>query len=156
MRDLALRIILGVSTFTAGMLGIWATLSPRGFYDTFPGGGRHWISLNGPYNEHFIRDFGALNLALAVVTGVALVTLVPLLVRTAAVAGLAFAVPHLVYHLRHLDVFSGTDKAVNAVLLTGSVVLSVLALVLSAEPAPGPAPTAGQGGPGGAAARSGS
>ena len=136
MRDLVLRIVLAVSTVTAAVLGVWATFAPRSFYVDFPGGGRHWISLNGPYNEHFIRDFGSLQLALAVVTGVALVSLVPLLVRTAAVAGLAFSVPHLVYHLRHIDVYNSTDQVINAVSLAGAVLFALIALVLSGT-APG-------------------
>jgi hypothetical protein len=157
MRKPLLQIVLGISTVTAAVLGLWATFAPRSFYDDFPGGGRHWVSLNGPYNEHFIRDFGSLQLALAVVTGVALVSLVPLLVRTAAVAGLAFSVPHLVYHLRHIDVYSSTDKVVNAVSLTGAVVFALVALALSGS-ARGPeqVQTGEPASPGATTARSGS
>ena len=35
------------------------------FYDDFPGLGRSWVAADGPYNEHLVRDVGALNLALA-------------------------------------------------------------------------------------------
>ena len=41
-----------------GSTGLWATLSPRSFYDEFPGGGRAWVAADGPYNEHLVRDFG--------------------------------------------------------------------------------------------------
>src|SRR3712207_7201681 len=46
--------------------GLWALLLPRVFYEDFPLPGREWVSTLGPYNEHLIRDYGALNLALAV------------------------------------------------------------------------------------------
>jgi hypothetical protein len=78
-----------------------------------------------------VRDFGALNLALAFVLIVALVHMTPVLVRTAAVASLLFAVPHFVHHARHLDAFtSSSDKVANMVLLGlaigGPVVLLLL------------------------------
>jgi hypothetical protein len=52
--------------FQSGVLGSWALLAPRSFYDDFPGLGRSWIAVDGPFNEHLIRDVGALNLALLV------------------------------------------------------------------------------------------
>jgi hypothetical protein len=47
--------------------GLWITLSPATFFNALPGFGRAWVSVDGPYNEHLLRDFGALNLALGVV-----------------------------------------------------------------------------------------
>ena len=46
--------------------GLWALILPRSFYDDFPLPGSDWVSTLGPYNEHLIRDYGALNLALAI------------------------------------------------------------------------------------------
>ena len=46
--------------------GLWALFAPRAFYEDFPLPGRNWVSTLGSYNEHLIRDYGALNLALAV------------------------------------------------------------------------------------------
>jgi hypothetical protein len=42
-------------------------------------------------------------------------------------------VPHLVYHLRHLDVFSTGDKVVNVFLLGSLPVLAVVVLVLTLQ-----------------------
>ena len=109
MRDRVVRVVLAVWAVASVQLGIWATFAPRSFFDDYPGFGRHWVRVDGPYNEHFVRDFGALNLALAVVTIVALVTLSRPMVIAVAVAWLAWSVPHFVYHLRHLDAFSSTD-----------------------------------------------
>jgi hypothetical protein len=117
-----MRAILAILGVVSAELGIWATVAPQSFYDDFPGGGRHWISLNGPYNEHFIRDFGALNLALALILLVAAWKFTPTLVRTAAGAAVLFGLPHFVYHARHVSVFSGSDKVVNMVALGLSVV----------------------------------
>ncbi len=54
------------------VVGIWASIFPRGFYAAFPGLGRVWISPTGPYNEHLLRDFGALNCALGLLALLAL------------------------------------------------------------------------------------
>jgi hypothetical protein len=131
MRERIVRVVLVVWAAVSVQLGIWAAFAPRSFYDDYPGFGRHWVRLNGPYNEHFVRDFGALNLALAVVTIAALVTLSRPMVIAVAVAWLAWSVPHLVYHLRHLDVFSTGDKVVNVFLLGSLPVLAVAVLVLT-------------------------
>jgi hypothetical protein len=59
---------IGLSTLAAMALvpTFWALLLPRLFYDDFPLPSRDWISTLGPYNEHLVRDYGALNLALGV------------------------------------------------------------------------------------------
>ena len=123
------RLGLLFLSLTALQLGVWATLAPRSFFSTFPGGGRNWVAVDGPYNEHLVRDFGGLNLALAVVTVAALVLGTRAFVRTAAIAWLAWSVPHLVYHLRHLDVFATGDKVANVFALSLLVVIAVLLLV---------------------------
>jgi hypothetical protein len=126
-----MRAVLALLGVVSAELGIWSTVAPRSFYDDFPGAGRHWISLNGPYNEHFIRDFGGLNLALALLLLVAAWKFTPTLVRTAAGAALLFGVPHFVYHARHASVFSGSDKFVNITLLGLSVLGPLVVLAWS-------------------------
>jgi hypothetical protein len=130
MRNGILRVALAIFAVASVELGVWATFAPRSFFDDFPGFGRHWVSAYAPYNEHLMRDFGALNLALAVVTIAALITLGRPLVIAVAIAWLAWGVPHLVYHLRHLDVFSTGDKVGNIVALVAVPVLAVVVLAL--------------------------
>jgi hypothetical protein len=130
MRDRIVRVVLVVWAAVGVQLGIWATFAPRSFYDDYPGFGRHWVRVNGPYNEHFVRDFGALNLALAVVTIFAVVTFARPLVIAVAVAWLAWDIPHLVYHLRHLDVYDTGDKVLNVSALAALPVLAILVLAL--------------------------
>jgi len=139
MRALWTRIGLAYLAVGYALVGFWAAFAPRSFYTDFPGAGRHWISPDGPYNQHLIRDVGELNLALLVVVVAAAVTLSLPLVRAALVATLVNGVLHVVYHLGHVDMFSSGDQ----VAIIGSLVLApVVALVLlvavrgGTEPAP--------------------
>lgn len=151
-RSQVLRLILVLLAATAAYVGLWAQLAPASFYDGFPGFGRQWISVDGPFNEHLIRDVGGLNLALAGLTAVAAVTLRPTVVRTAVGAWLVYSVPHLLYHLAHRDVFtSAADAASSLGGLTQNVVLPLVALALlrprrtatGAAPSPAPAVAGG-------------
>jgi hypothetical protein len=125
----AARIALGVLAFTAVVVGGWATLAPQSFYDDFPGLGRTWVALDGPYNEHLVRDVGQLYLAMALVTVTAIVWLSPRLVRVVAVAWLIQGVPHLVYHLRHRDVYETSDQVANLGGLAIAVVAAIVPLL---------------------------
>jgi len=129
MTERVIRAMLVALAVVGVVTGLWAAFAPRGFYDDFPGGGRSWVSADGPYNEHLVRDFGALNLALAAVTIVALVTLARPAVVAAALAWLVFGVPHLVYHARHLDVYDTGDKVGTMAALAVGVALPLVVLV---------------------------
>jgi nucleoside-diphosphate-sugar epimerase len=112
-------------------IGVWATAAPQSFFNSFPGGGRHWVAVDGPFNEHLIRDFGAMNLAMAFLLLVALVAGSRLLVTTAAVSYLLFAVPHYAYHLANLQVLDTADQ-IAVVVSLGLSVLIPIALIVSA------------------------
>ena len=58
------RITLAVLAVQGLVLGCWAAFAPRSLYDDFPGFGHHWVVVDGPYNEHLVRDVGSLFLAL--------------------------------------------------------------------------------------------
>ena len=131
MREVLIRAGLGAMAFSSAVVGAWALAAPRSFYDDFPGGGRHWVAVDGPYNEHLVRDVGSLNLALALVAVTAAVTLAPLLVRTAAAALLVNAVPHLAYHLANLEPYGTGDKVGNAVSLSLAVAVPLAVLLAS-------------------------
>ena len=123
------RAALAALLVVALPVGVWATVSPRSFFDEFPGLGRTWVAADGPYNEHLVRDFGSLNLALAAVTVVALVTLARPAVLAAAAAWILYSLPHLVYHVRHRDVYDTTDQVLNIVALGAALMLPVVVLV---------------------------
>lgn len=118
---------LGVSALG---LGVYATFFPRGFYEDFPFG-RRWIAVDGPFNEHLIRDFGGLNLALACFTLTAAFVGGRAIVRAAAAATILFGWPHVVYHLRHADVYSAADKISSIGGIGFSVLLAAAVLVSS-------------------------
>ena len=125
------RAILIYLTLSGLLVGVWATFFPRSFYDDFPGMGRIWVAVDGPFNEHLVRDVGQLSLAIALVSGVAAWTMNTILVRVAAAAWLVNAVPHFVYHLRHLDAYDTVDQVGNVLSLGLLVALPIIVLVLS-------------------------
>jgi len=108
-----MRIALGYLALISLEIGLWAQFAPRSFYDNYPGLGRAWIAVDGPYNEHLVRDVGGLNLGLAAVLIVALVTLSRTTILAASLASLLYGVPHLVYHIAHADLLSGSDVVVS-------------------------------------------
>lgn len=107
-------------------VGVVATFLPGVFYEKVP-----WVALTPPYSEHLMRDYGAMNLAVAVVLVVAAVTLAPLLVRTALAAMVVFAVPHLVFHATHLDRFDPAAATTEMVALGVGALLPAALLVVS-------------------------
>jgi hypothetical protein len=124
LRRIALVVIL------AGSLGVglWAQVSPRSFYDDFPGAGRVWVAVDGPFNEHLVRDVGGLNLAVGFVAALALVTGSVLVARAAGGAALVFGAPHLLYHALHLDPFDTGDVVALLVSLTLAAVAGLVAV----------------------------
>jgi len=127
------RVVLAVLAVSGAMVGLWATFAPRSFYDDFPGGGRSWVAPDGPFNEHLVRDVGSLNLALTVLTVAAAILLVRSLVVVAALGWLAYGIPHVVYHVRHRDVYDIGDQVASLVSLALVPVLAVVALVVGAK-----------------------
>ena len=91
-------------------VGVWALFLPRSFYEDFPLSGRDWVSALGPYNEHLVRDVGAMNLALGALLALAAIILERRLVQVSLVAWLVYAIPHFVFHLANLHPFSLGDK----------------------------------------------
>jgi hypothetical protein len=111
------------------LAGIQQQFVPRSFYDHFPGFGMHWVAVDGPYNEHLLRDLGGGNLALGVVILFAIARPTAGLVRAVAAAMLVAQVPHFIYHAAHLDVLPTTlDRAMQsaALALTLAIPLFVL------------------------------
>ncbi len=121
-----LRLLLWILAASAFGLGVQAEFFPRSFYDDFPLG-RGWVAMDGRYNEHLIRDFGALNLALLVLTVGAIFVGTRAISRVAAASWIAYSVPHLVYHLRHLTMaMPGVDKLGMIVSLSFPVVAAAV------------------------------
>jgi hypothetical protein len=111
------------------VLGMWALFWPRSFYDTFPASGHAWVALLPPYNEHLLRDFGALNLAVAVVLGSAAAGVERRLTFTALAAAIVVEVPHMIFHTTHLRNFPPADATVQTILLTVIMVIPIALLI---------------------------
>jgi len=126
------KALLGYLAATGMPIGLWQLLWPRSFYDEFPGFGRAWVAVDGPYNEHLVRDVGSGTLALAVLAVFALVRPSALLVRAVALGVLVAQVPHVVYHVAHAGLLPTTaDRILNTVLLGSGIAVSLLLLGLS-------------------------
>lgn len=122
------RLMLWVLAVTAFALGVQAEFTPRAFYSDFPFG-RGWVAMDGRYNEHLIRDFGALNLAMFVLTAGAIFVGSRALSRVAAVSWIVYSVPHLVYHLRHLTMaMPGVDKVGTVASLSVPILAAIIVL----------------------------
>jgi hypothetical protein len=139
---LVVRVGLVVLAVSGALIGVWAGFAPRSFYDDFPGLGRSWVSVDGPYNEHLVRDVGWLNLALTVITVWAAVTLARSLVLAVLVGWLVADLPHLVYHAANLDGLSGSDGALEIISLAlgPAIAASLLVLVTRDDDAAAAAP----------------
>lgn len=92
------------------LVGAWALVGPRSFYENFPGFGHHWTAVTGPYNEHFVTDVGAAYLALTALALLALAWGDERSCRLAGVTWAVFSTPHFLFHARHLDGLSTFDK----------------------------------------------
>jgi hypothetical protein len=127
MKSIVQRFILGYLALTSVVIGVWAQFAPRSFYDDFPGFGHVWVRVDGPYNEHLVRDVGGLNLALAAVLIGAIVSLRRPMVITASIAALLYGAPHVLYHVFNRDGLNGVDVAAS---LGGLAIFAILPLIL--------------------------
>jgi hypothetical protein len=128
-----MRAGLVVLAFPSAVIAAWGLISPRGFYDNFPGAGRHWVSALPPYNEHLLRDFSAASLAIVVFLVGAAVILERRLIQVALIAFLAYTIPHFAYHLTTTHHYSTGD---NLGSLGGFVVTTLIAFALLASTRP--------------------
>jgi hypothetical protein len=112
------RLVLVILAVPQLAIGVWALAAPRGWFESFPGVGRNWLPLFGPYNEHLAIDVGAAFLAIGVLLMLAAIWMEPRLVQAAAIAYLVYQTPHTVYHLASDDPMSTGDEVLNGVLLS--------------------------------------
>ena len=138
-----MRAGLFALAFPSAVIAVWGLISPRGFYDTFPGAGRHWVSALPPYNEHLLRDFAAASLAMVVFLVGAAIILERRAIQVALIAFLAYSIPHLAYHLTTTDHYSTGDNlgSLGGFLVTLVIAVALLALTRPvSEPSEAPPP----------------
>jgi hypothetical protein len=90
-----------------------------------------WVSVDGPFNEHLIRDVGSLYLAIGAVAIYAIFAKGIAASRAAGIAWVVFGVPHLAYHAFHFEGMAAVDVVGNIVGLGGSLLLGVALLLLT-------------------------
>lgn len=127
------RVILWATAAIGFFVGLWATTWPASFYTSFPGLGRVWIAVDGPFNEHLIRDVGALYLALAAASVAATFSRTPDAGRVVGVAWTVFGIPHLMYHSTHFAGMPPIDVVGHVVGLGGSLVLGIALMLPGAR-----------------------
>jgi len=93
--------------------------------------GWDWISTLGPYNEHLVRDYGAMNLALGVLLVSAAISPERRLSQVALLTYLAFALPHFVFHAAQTHHFTLFHNALQLGSLGLLVLLPGALLVLA-------------------------
>ncbi|MGN6408850.1 MAG: hypothetical protein ACTHMH_10915 [Curtobacterium sp.] len=115
-------------------VGIWAYVLPREFYDHFPSLLGEWISQDGPFNEHLIRDHGAQYLALGAGSVAALFWRSQPLYRVLGIAWGSFGVLHFAYHATHLGHMSARDGVSQLIVLAVAALLGI-AIAIPKRPA---------------------
>jgi hypothetical protein len=129
---LAVKLLLGWFVVFNFAIGLWQAVFPASFYADFPGMGHHWVSPDGPYNEHLLRDVGLGGLAVGTVALIALGTGVVWLARATSVAVIVVNLPHQLYHQAHISVLpTMTDQVLQTVTLTAVSLAAILLAVLS-------------------------
>lgn len=134
-RRIVFRVWIAALALVQTLDGLYALLAPRSFFDDFPAG-RGWVEALPAYNEHLVRDVGALFLATAVFLAAAAFYLERRLVAVALVAFLVFSLPHTIYHLFNLGPYDAGDAIANVIALGATVVVPIWLLWLLGRPAP--------------------
>ena len=126
IRPSVARFLVVCLTMPSLVTGAWAAFWPAAFYGDFPGGGREWVSADGPFNEHMTRDFGAATVAVAVVGLVALWRPTRELLIALALGHLALGCVHLTYHLRTHHILDPIDATLGVGFIVAGIVLAGL------------------------------
>lgn len=109
----------------AAVVGVWSFAFPQSFYDHFPSVLGEWISQDGPYNEHLVRDHGAMYLALGAASLAGFFWREQAVYRVLGIAWTVFGVLHFSYHVTHLGHMSASDATSQVIVLIVAVVLGV-------------------------------
>jgi hypothetical protein len=121
-RDRVARLWCAVIGGFFAAQGLWAFVSPRGFYDA--------LAVFEPFNHHFIRDIGSIQM------GIGLAGLVAARKASGLVVGLtglaSFQVLHVLSHV--IDRDDGGRPAFDITALGLAAGLTVVALVFAARP----------------------
>ena len=125
------RVLLAIVGLGDVFTGGWALVDPRGWWNKFPGFGHHLVSgQGGAFNEHLASDAGAGFLAVGVILLVGALMGSPVAVRLAALALLAHALPHFLFHVANSpEHLSQGEKAAGTYALLAEAIIGAVTLV---------------------------
>lgn len=131
------RVLLCIIGVPYIPIGFYALLAPRHFYEQFPFG-RGWVAAEPAYSTHLVTDVGGALASGGVLLVFAAVWLERRLLTAAAVSWLVFAVPHMTFHLDHIDKLSSELSVGDAIgegfLVVSAVAVPLMLLVLQTIP----------------------
>lgn len=114
------------------VIGVWALVTPRGWFDDFPGIGPALAAAEPPFNQHLVTDTAAGFLATGVLLLGASLLGDPAAIRVAAIGHLLFNVPHLAFHAANPSpLLPALNDVLNVVLIGAEVAAGVTLLVLT-------------------------
>ena len=122
------RVILVIAAALGLFIGIWAFLLPESFYSSFPGFGLHWIDQEGAYDEHLLRDVGAMYLAMSGITIAAVFQKPAGAGRLAGLGWTIFGALHLGFHASH-GMTEALDEAGSLASLGVALALGLILLL---------------------------
>lgn len=109
------------------IIGVWAVIAPKSWFESFPGFDPRLVAAKPPYNEHLATDVGAGFVATGVALLVAAVWANRAAMGIALLAFAAFTLPHVVYHATSpSDALTGFENALNIVTLANGLVLATV------------------------------
>lgn len=120
-----LRAGVGLLAAVQVVVGAWALFLPASFFSL------EVVGMGMAYNEHLMRDYGAMTLASAVVLGAATVHMGRRSSAVALAMYLTWAVPHFVIHLTMLGHLSPSTGALLMTALGLAIALPTALLALT-------------------------
>lgn len=128
-RSKLVRVLLVILAVPNLFAGLWALVSPQGWYDNFPGYAPQLISAYPPFNEHLTTDAGAGLFAAGVSAILAAAWPRREVIIAAMVAVLAFVVPHTLFHLFNpSDLLTASEDFQSTASLAFSVAIAAYVL----------------------------
>ena len=125
-------VALGIPNALAGL---WAVLSPEGWFEDFPGWDPRLVAAEPPFNAHLATDAGAGLFASGLVLLAAAWLADRRSVQLAVVAFLAFAIPHTTFHATNeAPGFTDGENVQNVATLVFTIVVAVALFVGSTRP----------------------
>lgn len=113
----------------SAVLGVWAYFLPQAFFDHFPIVLGEWVSTDGPFNGHLVRDHGAMYLALGAAGVYGLVRPSLPVYRVLGIVWSVFGVLHFAYHVGHLDHLGQMEATAQLIALVVALGLGIVMLI---------------------------